>query len=434
MLRILLFLLILPKLVFADNTVLTSLGSIFDQITDNFGATAMNWKTPMQTMALQLFALFWFPETFWSIVKKAIQFNAMDMASFLFLRVLSGGFYLYFVRHPELFMAIIRYFVAAGSKASNTSITIDGGNFSFGIKPSSIMNEFNNFAQALKAQNEKWLNGLSFLMSIFVGLQTLIVMFCLIVISLMLTISEIETYIVAIGAIGLIGFIGSNWTMGYFQSYLKFVIAMGVKLMFMLLVLGFFYKTISDTSASIGACATASCDAGIFANKVVIALINYVVVTYMIYHVPSLASSALSGSISMGFAGVGAAAAGVGAAMKSPITAAGAAVDSVKAGAIATAGAANMTKAGFSVAKWGLDKISGKGGNSTTLGDSNSGSASGGGLKQAMGHAKKGMENFGSAKRLNKNAFGKMANTAQKISPSGRFAGGHVDGGRGPNL
>lgn len=421
--RILFFVLLLPVFCHAD-----SLGQIFDDLINIFGSNAKTWVTPMQQVALQIFALLFFPETIWIVTKKAFFEGDHGKATTLFfLRIISGGFFVYWIMNPDIFFAIPQYFAQAGSKVGGFSVTPTGD---FSIMPSAIMNLYGNFTDALSGQMVS-INGIRDIATLlYIVFLSLIVMFCLTIISLMLTVTIIETYIVICGALGLVGFVGSSWTISYFQSYLRFVIALGVKLMLMCLITGFFISRVQRLALEVSICSNANvCSAGKYASTLGSGCILLIVFAYLIYHIPNLASSALSGNLNMNYGGIGSAAAAITAAAASPITVASA----------ATRSAASIGSAAYSVGKAGAALIKGSDGTPalSDSGGSASSSSSTTEPKSKLAKAAERLKNASShmsvAGQQTRNSFGQMANTAQKAAKVIPRSGG-VDAGRGPNI
>lgn len=398
------------------------LGKIFDDIIQVIGTTSHAWLTPMQKMAIEIFAIFFVPETVWMIIKKNLEGDIGRAYSLFLIRMVTGGLYLYWITHPEIFFGIVQYFALAGAKASGFTISPTGD---FSIKPSDVMNYFGSVSDAIGNQLSE-INGIrDGLTILFAGFEILIVLMCLIMISLMLTVTELETYVVCCGGIGLVGFAGSSWTMGYFQSYLRFVVAVGVKMMFMCLILGLLGGHIQHFSTAMATCANPNlCTVGHFANELTVGVIDCIVLTYLSYHIPNLASSLLSGNLNMNYAGLMTAATAIGAAATAP---AAAAVSSVKA-ATGMAGAISTIFKGKDNASQGsgLGSTSEKS-NSSSISSSGSGGVSSG---EAPGKLQNAGDKTKAAGGHMKNAFGHMANMAQKTLPKN----GGVDSGRGPSL
>ncbi len=440
----------LPVLCYAN-----ALGQIFDDIVRMVGSTSRNWLTPMQQMAIQIFSIFFLPETIWMILKKYLEGDIGRAYSLFFIRMITGGFYFYWITHPEIFFGIVQYFATAGAKASGFTISTTGD---FSVKPSDVMNYFGNVSDAIGGQLGE-INGIRDGITIlFSGFEILIVLLCLIVIALMLTVTELETYVVCCGGIGLAGFAGSSWTMGYFQSYLRFVVAVGVKMMFMCLVLGMLGSHIEHFSSAMSICANPRvCSLGRFTNELTVGVIDCIVLTYLSYHIPNLASSLLSGNLNMNYAGLLGAAGAIGAAAAAPVAAGSSAV---KAGASINGAAGALIKGlgrSGGGASGGPSGGSGSGGaandgTSPGVTPQSSGSASGamnnsnqsvssstigaaggsGGVSSSDAPGR--LQNAGNKTKAAgghmRNAFGHMANMAQKSAPKG----GGVESGRGPDI
>ncbi|RTL12462.1 MAG: hypothetical protein EKK54_04320 [Neisseriaceae bacterium] len=426
---LLVLLFMLPICAFASSYPY-KIGSIFDDIVSLVGSTSLKWQSPMKLMAIQIFSIFFIPETIWIIIKKLLEGDIGRAWTLFFLRMITGGFYFYWITHPEIYFGIVQFFANAGSHASGFTIS---GTGDFSVKPSDIMNSFGPVSKALSAQTNA-INGFrDGLTILFAGFEIIIVLLCLIVMSLMLALTELETYVVCSGGIGISGFAGSSWTMPFFQSFLRFIVAIGIKMMFMCLILGMFGDHLKAFSDGMVQCSTQLniCNMEEFSTRLMVGVVDCIVLTYLTYHIPNLASSLLSGNVSVNYGGLIGAASAIGATAAAPVSTA---TSAIKAASSVGNAAATIAKgiSGLS----GRDKTSGNSQNSSTNQNqpdtNNKNSISGGNNNYDSSNSKfasaaSGMKSAGSHA---KNAFGQMANMAQKTAPKG----GSVNSGHGPNI
>lgn len=398
----LIILLLCPLTCLADDLLASSL----DKLVTLFQGASENWVNPMQSIAFQIFAILFVPNTCWVLIKKFLENDYGRMWAILGIRIVSAGFFLYWIYHPALFFAIVQFFSQAGAKASNFNFNPNG---TFTLKPSTII----NYYQVIDFSVNKALSGASitdFGLQLMVTIQEIIVELALIIMALILMITLLESYIVTCGGICLLGFAGSDWTISYFQSFLKYTIAVGVKFMVICLLMGVFQGVLTATmSGFTQVCNANTCSLSSLAHVFAQASVTIIVITYLAYKVPEIASSMLSGTINTNFAGLATAASGILAASKGG------------AGSIASAGglagkmisASSALTTGKSAGEWmkhGAQAIKDKasGNNSNVEGSMGSGSKPTMAEKasKAWGILKGGSGNV-------KSGFGQMANAAQ---------------------
>ncbi len=419
-------LILLPTISFAADS--STIGGQLDDLIALFQKTSITWVSPMQLIAVQIFAIVFIPETAWLLIKSFLENNYGRMWTLLGIRIVTAGFFMYWIQHPEIFHGIIQFFAQAGAKASGFTFTPDG---TFTLKPSMIINYYQTIDNSVsKALETAGLTDIGVIFS--VSIQLLITEFALIIIALILTVTLLEANIVICGGIALLGFAGSNWTISYFQSYLKYAIGIAIKFMVICLLMGMFQHILqTQIDQFTHVCHDGVCPIREVGHAFGQTLVLVVVITYLAYKVPEMASSMLSGTLNMNFAGLLAAASGVMAGSKVGAGAAGSAIGA--AGKVISAGTALATgKGAGELIKSGLKTLSNKLTGSTPTDEIGSGGSTSS-MKDKLGLAG---ENLKAAGGHAKSSFGKMANAAQhgKNMSADLGRGGGVNTGAGPNI
>lgn len=153
-----------------------------------------------------------------------------------------------------------------------------------------------------------------------------------------LLVTLIESYIIIGAGIILLGFGGSRWTSDMATAYLKSAIGTGVKLMLCYLIIGLGYGLFN------GAIPTDANDTANFFTYIFRVVALVLIYVYLVFNIPGLASSMISGSLNMSMGGM------LGAA--------------VTAGAAAASGGAAVAAGGAKAAALGgavMDKVGGAG-------------------------------------------------------------------------
>ena len=104
---LLVLLFMLPICAFASSYPY-KIGSIFDDMVSLVGTTSTKWQSPMKLMAIQIFSIFFIPETLWIIIKKILEGDIGRAWTLFFLRMITGGFYFYWITNPEIYFGIIQ--------------------------------------------------------------------------------------------------------------------------------------------------------------------------------------------------------------------------------------------------------------------------------------------------------------------------------------
>ncbi len=290
MLRFLLIIgLIIPNLVFADSTA----GQILDAIcqdVQNHGAT---WQSTMMSAGVTIFGMFWTAETSWKLAKGYLEGNYGKLWSLLLLRIITGAFFFYWVKHPDIWQGIIQYFTDLGAKAGSFNMGTNSGSWT--VKPSALLNNIDIINNKVLdyVDNARWTDIPRELMIL---IDCLIIDVAILAMTIMLTITLLQSYIVLSGGIALTGFAGSSWTMSYFQSYLRYAIGIGITFMVLCLLLGMFNDHINQMVTNIS---TAQ-DAKAIMTAFFEALIKSLLFAALVILTPSMASSMLSGTINAG--------------------------------------------------------------------------------------------------------------------------------------
>ena len=274
------------------------LGTFLDNIALGIHTQSMNWRSVMMDGALYIFGVMWFFYTMWRLLLLYLQRKSAEMVTFLFTRCFTAGVMLYWIKNPWVFEGINNYFTSLGLKASGLSAGI--GDKNFALKPSTIV----NFADILNATTMKYLqdaNWTDMVRTLVVMCSMFFVNICLVIMAMMVLITQLQSYIVFSGGLVLLGFIGSEWTKSYAESYIKYCIGIAVQLMMLCLVAGLILPEMTKAMTLIQ---TASFTSPEFLTTLFELPVKMLAFTVLIILVPSMTSSALSGHINSGVGAV----------------------------------------------------------------------------------------------------------------------------------
>ena len=169
--------------------------------------------------------------------------------------------------------------------------------------------------------------------------------------AIVISVTIIEAYFVLFGGFFLVAFAGSSWTKSYWEKYLSYVVAVGVRLFFTALILGVLQTTWKDNSwVPKSASEITELPFNLLSMLMVLTLDVVLMVT-----LPSKAAALMNGAVQAGLGevmGGAALALSGGKALANPTSAvAGIAKDGIKAAVAAPGGA---KKAAYSAMREGL--------------------------------------------------------------------------------
>jgi type IV secretion system protein TrbL len=216
-----------------------------DQITNNFLTVSQLWEANIVTAATRLFWLLTGIEFTWTAIEMALKGSGIQefVAAFI-RRVMFIGFGLALLTYGQNWaITIVNSFQRIGSQAIQDSTLATGGvgdlTVSGSLTPSQIVGIGNSYAERFIPAI-----GVGMMLSPGTGLGPALVLaaaaLCISLGFALIAIREAmvlcEMYIVLSAGVIFLGFGGSRWTKSYAHLYLKYAVSVGVKLMFMQLV------------------------------------------------------------------------------------------------------------------------------------------------------------------------------------------------------
>lgn len=269
--------------------------AILDGIVSSYESASAGWMAPMLAYANRLFALLLAIDLAVTGTKYVLEKDdTKSLIAALANKILGVGFfYALLLFAPTWIPAIMNSFRDAGQAVGGLSV----------ISPSAV------FAQGLKfvllifksvSDLDLW-DAVGVVLAAIPAAVFIIIAFVVVAGQLLVTL--IESYFVISAAAIFLGFGGSRWTQDFVQKYIGYSISVGVKLMFIYLLIGA-SSTLFDGWAAKLTSATAGLQ---FIANAYVVMGGAALFAFLAWMIPSLASSAMSGSPSL----TGGAAAGV---------------------------------------------------------------------------------------------------------------------------
>lgn len=309
--------------------------NILDEVGKTYQDASAGWGTVLVPIAKSLFMKLALIELLWSGIWWVIERDDPNQVIVAVLRKIMPlmFFWAILLNFDTWIPAVIDSFSQAGQKAGNLPA----------LTPSSVLDRGLEVATTIcNAANAIGLFSGNASKFILAGLAALGILLCFGVIAGQMLVTLIESYIVVSGGVLFLGFAGSRWTTTFSEKYISYAVGVGVKLFVTYLIIGA-GQHLSDTWA-------AKITTEMVVADYMTILAGALVYMFLAWQIPSLASSMLSGTVSMT---LGAAAATAGTMAAGAAGAAGLAQAGVMAGAGSVAGAVQAGNAAISHAKEG---------------------------------------------------------------------------------
>ncbi|PPD54905.1 MAG: P-type conjugative transfer protein TrbL [Methylotenera sp.] len=307
--------------------------TILDNIGNKYKQAAGEWSSTLESIARGLFLKLVLLEVVWFGIMFVLEKD--DPREFMVALLKKLVALLFFFAILENFdswiPAVVNGFAQAGATAAELPT----------LTPSAIMERGLNLATIIfeKISDLGLTDVGPFFLAVLVGLMILI---AFVVISGQMLVTLIESYIVLGAGVLFLGFAGSRWTTTFAEKFISYAVSVGVKLFVTYLIIGAGQTLSNDWAAIIQAAEDPSGYLEVLGGAIVY--------TFLAFQIPSLASSMLTGSVSMTLGGLTSTAGALGAAGVGAAAATTAAVTGVANGAGAlgkTIGAAiGASKAG----------------------------------------------------------------------------------------
>lgn len=261
--------------------------AILDGIADSYESAATGWVGPMLAYANRLFGLLLAIEL--AVTGTKLVLEKDDTRSFLAAmvgKILGVGFFYALLQFaPTWIPAIQNSFRDAGAAVGGVSV----------LSPTAVFARGLNFVLIIfksLADMDMW-DAIGIVLAALPA--AVFIMIGFIVVAGQLLVTLIESYIVCSAAIIFLGFGGSRWTQDFVQKYLGYSIAVGVKLMLIYLIIGGSTTMFNGWAALL---TSATSGPQFIANAWIVSG-GAAFFAFVAWMIPSLASSALSGSPSL---------------------------------------------------------------------------------------------------------------------------------------
>ncbi|MBX9865442.1 MAG: type IV secretion system protein [Burkholderiales bacterium] len=279
----------------ADACSYATKGGVYDGILDSFVTTAKTWNTTLLPLVTRIFWGVFAAEFLYQLTFKKILSNDLSkLYVFFVIRMFTAYIFAYVFLNLDTYMGIINFFTRIGAELGGQTMSASEGSSGMGISPSGIMSYLECEFATL---NALFLGGA--LLGQWIGLGTFFseallgVVVGMNLIAVIVTVTMLDAYVVIFGGFILVGFSGSSWTQSYWQKYLSYAVATGIRLFMTCLILGLVFKGFDNlnTAASTPTEAITS----------IFKLLGYLILSvYLLFTVPSKAASMLTGSMGGG--------------------------------------------------------------------------------------------------------------------------------------
>jgi type IV secretion system protein TrbL len=272
---------------------------LLDQIGTSYRQATGNWQSKLFDIAKSLFVKLALLELLWSGIWWVINRDEPDRLMSNLIKKVMGlmFFWAILLNFATWIPAIINGFSKAGQTAAGIGALTPSDVLDTGLQLSTgILNKI-----SLNILSSDGL--LTALTGAFAGILILI---AFTVIAGQMLVTLIESYIAISAGVLFLGFAGSRWTTSFAEKYISYTVSVGVKLFITYLIIGVGQSLASQWTTLIVT--------GMKAKDYLPIVGSSIVYMFLCWQIPSLASSMLSGAVSMTLGGAAATAASVGAA------------------------------------------------------------------------------------------------------------------------
>lgn len=219
--------------VFAANNILQPSMDIFQ-------AEFQGISSQIHGLLLNTFILLATLEFVWAMSKAFLRGGGMEtFVSEMVFRLMFVGFFLYlFNQGPAIPLSILRTFQYLAGQSGVAEVQA--------LRPDDVLDlGFKMFLNAV--EHFSWTR---IGMSIVAALVSVVGLVCLVIMAAHLAMTILLFYLCAHGGIILLALGGSSWTSQYAIGYLRFALSVGMRLFFMMLIVGIISKTLGDFIAA----------------------------------------------------------------------------------------------------------------------------------------------------------------------------------------
>jgi type IV secretion system protein TrbL len=255
---------------------------ILDDIAYSYAQNSISWFQPLFTMAQQLFFLLAAIEIAWTAIIWVLEKDELtSFTNAMIKKIMSISFFYALLLNANSWLpAIVDSFINAGQQAGGAPDLSPSVILDIGLQTAWQMLKqlhFSGIADTIAT------GGIAILASI-------IIIFSFAIIASQLLIALIESYIVISGGVLFLGFGGSRWTTDFTQKYISYAFAIGVKLFVLYLLIGIGQAQVTSWPNKLEP---------ININTVLSVMGSSLIYMLLVWQIPNMAASMLSGAPSM---------------------------------------------------------------------------------------------------------------------------------------
>ncbi len=260
----------------------------FDQIVNQFNNAIAAWQGPSLLLATRLFVILAGLQIIWAGIIWMLNRDDPTNLMINFVKKLMGIFFFWaiLINYNTWFPTIINSFRAAGQQLSGTTA----------ITPTIIAKRGYEIALVVisSARNDGWFANIG--SSILSSLVAAILFYIFIRIAIEMVLILIGGRIILMGGIIMLGFAGSKWTMQFAERYFSTALNLGIKLLFIILIVAI-GETISPAWADIIRNSPKAQLMNAYLSVLGAAFVYY----FLALRIPDMAANLLTGTFAMGF-------------------------------------------------------------------------------------------------------------------------------------
>ncbi len=272
----------------------TAHADILTQMGQHYHSASLAWFPKLLAIAKSLFWKLAAIEFAWSAFLWVLKYQEMQsFTAALVQKIMGIGFFYALLENADSWIpAIINSFIHAGSLASGLPKLTPSEIFDVGIDTAvTLLNNLHRLSV--------WDDLATMIIG---GLASLLIVISFLIVACQMLVALIESYIVIGGGVLFLGMGGSRWTIEFTQKYLGYAFAVGVKLFVLYLITGIGLVQAKTWSSTLNTLTW---------ENIFIVLGSSLMLAALNFHLPTLASSFLSGSPALTLGNMGAAATGV---------------------------------------------------------------------------------------------------------------------------
>ncbi len=292
--RFIIFLLFTPS-IYASPICEIGGGGVLDDIVKQFTTIATTWGNQVEPIAQKFFYILFATEFLWQIsVKKVFSGDIEKLWVFFFTRITLSLFFAKYLVNIEVYQGIVNYMVNLGGVLGHFQINMSNGDPYITLGPSEILSYFNCIAATIHEITDKTGSFEYVTQKFTLAILQVVVFITLIFIATILIKNLLEAYFILYAGFLLTGFLGSSWTMNFWQRYIGAVANVAIKLFITCLLMGVLSGFVKEW---VGMLATIS---GVNMIGVLWRIFGGIItMAFLIYRIPEWGAKLLAGEINI---------------------------------------------------------------------------------------------------------------------------------------